>query len=357
MNLRAAVTILFLGCAVLEAQTLSVPPPPADATTNAPADAATATTETNVNPMAVIERLADRLDRMEQTAQQNATAAEAEQLKVQLYEAQLKLDRLQSREEDGRSTLTTVLIVVVALAAVCIISLVAFSFYTMRRLTELSEPIVDAIHTSRHPHALPPASPTHAGMLAAFGQPHDAANPQAVVPRNETRLLDAMDRLERKIEEIERAAHHSNNHIDIPSQPASPPFTSPTEVPTAAPVTPPASSSNQNGSRDRMQVDRFVLLLNKGEAHLNLQQFESALQCFEQASMLAPADPVPYVKRGYALEKLGRLEDALGCYDHALQYDVRNSMAYLLKGGVFNRLQRYVEAIECYDRALELKAS
>ncbi len=97
---------------------------------------------------------------------------------------------------------------------------------------------------------------------------------------------------------------------------------------------------------------RVALLLGKGQAHLNLQQADMALKCFNEVLELEPTNAEASVKKGMALEKLGSLDEAIECYDRAIALDNTMTMAYLSKGGVFNRLERYGEALQCYEQAL-----
>lgn len=97
---------------------------------------------------------------------------------------------------------------------------------------------------------------------------------------------------------------------------------------------------------------RTALLLGKGQALLNLQQVDTALDCFDEIIALDPTNAEAFIKKGAALEKLGRLDEAIECYDKAIACDQSLTMAYLCKGGVFNRLERYGEAVQCYEQAL-----
>jgi tetratricopeptide (TPR) repeat protein len=325
------------------AQTPPAPPPTAVVTNQA--------ATTNDAAADLVKHLTERIDGLE--AKSKKDDLEVDRLQTQLVTADARVDRIREAEDASRNTLFSVLYSVIALAAISVIGLVAFCFYTLRRLTQLGEPIFDNFHKP-HYSALPYGA--HAGML-----PHQTVPPQyqeqattAVAHAGETRLLDAVDRLEKKIEEMEKIAHHENNHLTASiHQPAvvpQPPFVN--GAPSQSIATP-----EVDGNRNFRQADRLVLLMNKGEAHTNLGQFDRAVECFEQAILLAPTDPSPVVKKGYAFEKAGKLEEAVQCYDQALNLDPNFSMAYLFKGGVCNRLQRYSEAIDCYDRALAVRSN
>jgi len=111
----------------------------------------------------------------------------------------------------------------------------------------------------------------------------------------------------------------------------------------------PASTAAEDGPAP---ASRATVLLGKGQALLNLDSAEPALQCFEEALSLEPKNAEAFVRRGMALEKLQDWEQALESYDRAIEADQSMTVAYLYRGGVCNRLQRYREALESYEQAL-----
>ncbi|HMF88255.1 MAG TPA: tetratricopeptide repeat protein, partial [Gemmatimonadaceae bacterium] len=94
------------------------------------------------------------------------------------------------------------------------------------------------------------------------------------------------------------------------------------------------------------------LLLGKGQALLNLDQAEQALECFDEILALDPNNTEALLRRGLALERMESWEKALECYDRAIALDGALTVAYLYKGGVCNKLQRHREALESYEHAL-----
>jgi tetratricopeptide (TPR) repeat protein len=181
---------------------------------------------------------------------------------------------------------------------------------------------------------------------------------QVVIPnrveQSTARFLHTIERLEQRINELEDSsetvvlAHptlkkpgesssgNGHNGESAESKPL-------TEEELAA-----ERAKNEKAERDA----RIALLLGKGQAHLNLQQADTALTCFNEVIELDPTNAEAAVKKGMALEKLGSLDEAIDCYDRAIALDHSMTMAYLNKGGVFNRLERYGEALQCYELAL-----
>jgi tetratricopeptide (TPR) repeat protein len=136
-----------------------------------------------------------------------------------------------------------------------------------------------------------------------------------------SRLLGAIERLEKRIQELERSA----------------------PLPAGA-----AAAQIEDGE----SATRLNAILAKGQAFLDANEPERALACFDQALELVPNDAESLVKKGSALEQLKRLEEAIEYYDKAIAADEGMTVAYLHKGAVFNQLERFNEALECYEQAL-----
>ncbi len=158
-----------------------------------------------------------------------------------------------------------------------------------------------------------------------------AAPGRAAVESSNTRLLGAVERLEKRILELEQIAR----------------------APLAEPAVP--SSANKNGAPqgadDREEC--VANLITEGQSLLTANEPQKALECFDVALQLQPKHAEALVKKAGALEKLGRLDDAIVCYDHAIEADGSMTIAYLHKGGLFNRMARYDEALRCYEQALQ----
>jgi tetratricopeptide (TPR) repeat protein len=136
-----------------------------------------------------------------------------------------------------------------------------------------------------------------------------------------TRLLGAIDRLEKRIRDLENTSGVPNG---------------------------PVKAQIENGEPST----NISSLLERGQAFLNSDEPEKALACFEEALKLAPGNAEALVKKGTALEQLKRPEEAIMCYDRAIAANDAMTVAYLHKGAVFNQLERFSEALECYEQAL-----
>ncbi len=248
---------------------------------------------------------------------------------------------------------TLTLICIFGVAALAIMSLmVYFQWQAFLHVAEMS---------TRQTAALPLGDPRLVSAASAVSQL--AAPGRAQVESSNSRLLGAVERLERRIRELE---HETHVPLAEKNQPAEKPAGQPNPaIPAAVAAQPQVAAAPKNGhangtngtpgkSQDTLDREECIAnLFSEGQALLNAGEAEKALECFEGALRLFPRHPEALVKKGTALEKLGRLDEAIVCYDQAIESDNALTVAYLQKGGLFNRLARYDEALKCYERALQ----
>lgn len=154
------------------------------------------------------------------------------------------------------------------------------------------------------------------------------------------RLLAAIERLEKRIQELERVSRPSlndsaaaNNILDL--QPAD---GTPAPVPAVAGAEAAASP--------------IAALLASGQSFLNQGKLDEAIVSFDEVLVADPRNTEALVKKGTALERLRKSKEALECYDRAIAADSSMTIAYLYKGGLYNRMERFSEALACYEQAL-----
>jgi tetratricopeptide (TPR) repeat protein len=147
-------------------------------------------------------------------------------------------------------------------------------------------------------------------------------------------LLSTIDRLERRVQELEGTATTESSEDTLALQPAD------------------ENPRRRNGTGERRPADQVSVLLGKGNVLLSLAKAEEALTCFNDAIGISPNLAEAHLKRGLALERLKRLDDAVEAYDRAITLNKSLTQAYLSKGGIYNLQERYNEALECYERAL-----
>jgi tetratricopeptide (TPR) repeat protein len=196
--------------------------------------------------------------------------------------------------------------------------------------------------------ALAAALPGANGMPAGEGHGVLGAGEAALlgggVARPTAEFLGAIERLEKRIHDMETtthtphalpegAAHAANGQLVLSGMPEN------------------GSAAVSAEAADRAKT--ISLLLGRGQSQLRLDQAEAALASFDEALAIDPAHTDALLKRGAALERLQRWNEAIESYDRAVAADSTMTMAYLHKGGVFNRMERYNEALECYEQALK----
>ena len=150
--------------------------------------------------------------------------------------------------------------------------------------------------------------------LASAGAVHQLAAPgRAAVEISNSRLLDIVGQLEKKILDLESGGRLLS--------------------------APPAKPDS----------------LAEGQAFLDANEAQKALECFEKVLAAQPQNPEALVKKASALEKLDRVDEALACCDRAIAANGAPVTAYLFKGGLLNRLQRYDESLKCYEQAMQAR--
>jgi len=265
---------------------------------------------------------------------QEAAAAAAETAKVfgvrlQGIEQALVLQRAQELEA-MRSSNRAMLIVAGLFAALGLLAMLFMAYFQWRAINRLAE-IAAVLPT---PHMLGPG-PTVAALGAGD------ARAVAVDPAEQAgqRLLGALERLEKRIYQLEHTAPPALHEGSLPDHKASP----------AMPLS--------NGATAAPEDTNITGLMGKGQSLLNLDQAEEALACFDHVLALNPNHPEALVRKGAALERLHKLDEAIACYDRAIAADGSLTLAYLYKGGLFNRMERFGEALECYEQALRTQES
>jgi len=280
-------------------------------------------------------------------ARQDAEAA----AKRQSDEMEARLNRIEQsvsaqREHEIESMQTQhrfTLIIVGVFAGVGFFGMLFFAVFLLRTMNHRTETMI-AQFTG---HAFGPGF-----MPAALGTGDTQVVTVNRAEQSTTRFLNTIERLEKRINELEGTAE-----VVPAAEPPAPKKSvepAPDIIETSEPK--PTTEVDATATRPRSEKDerdaRIALLLGKGQALLNLQQADTALACYDEVIALDSTNPEAFVKKGMALERLGKLDEAIDCYDRAIALDNSMTMAYLNKGGVFNRLERYGEALQCYEQAL-----
>ncbi|PYJ08934.1 MAG: hypothetical protein DME25_00080 [Verrucomicrobia bacterium] len=191
------------------------------------------------------------------------------------------------------------------------------------------------------------------------------------VEQTNVRLFDVVERLEKRIQELEHTSHpplsngpSNSNGPSIKNEAATvPPAANPERSADFSPQQADGQTSPSSANSDSTvaileeeapttEAGRITVLLAKGQSLLNLDKAEDSLACFDEVLAIQANNADALVKKGTALERLRKLDEAIECYDRAIAADSSLTIAYLCKGGLFNRLERFSEALECYEQAL-----
>ncbi len=106
-----------------------------------------------------------------------------------------------------------------------------------------------------------------------------------------------------------------------------------------------------------IQLDPANPLAYYGQAKVfwELQRYEEALAAYDKLARLQPEDPFFHALKGNALYELRQYPEALAAYDQALAIKQDNASWHARRASVLYELRQYVEALHAYDLALALK--
>lgn len=293
---------------------IATPPTPA------PAESPTEAQQALRAYLQLQEQLHQTLLTIEQSRKDTEAAAKqnAETIATRLKLIEQALTVQREREADAaRKSSQFALIVAACLGGIGLLVMLFTAWFLMRTARQFSDLAIASQGALSH---TAPAGLLSDG-LSMRGEAGDFSG---------GKLLGAIERLEKRIYEIEH----------------------PALVPHPAGETATGDHRAGNGKPEDPKTAQVASLLGKGESLLHLDQPENALESFDEVLAIDPMNTEALVKKGAALEKLKRLEDAVQCYDRAIAVDDSMTLAYLYKGGVYNQLERFGEALQCYEKAL-----
>jgi tetratricopeptide (TPR) repeat protein len=238
--------------------------------------------------------------------------AEIMAARLNLIEQTLNAQREQELDSLRRST-RTMLTVVGLITAAGFVAVLFAGFVQVRAMTRLAE----VSEQLRLAFAAPRVGELTVGSSATGHDQIEFAN---------ANLLGTIDRLQKRLEEMESKVPDTHTATNGHKQAAVP-----------------AASA------------QAMTIIGKGQALLNLDKPELALEHFEEALNIDPQNVEAWIKKGAALERLQRIDDAIAAYDHAIATDSSTATAYLFKAGVYNRQKKYAEALQCYEKALSVQ--
>ncbi|MGA3283271.1 MAG: tetratricopeptide repeat protein [Verrucomicrobiota bacterium] len=319
LNLMLVCTCVLSGARVFAAETNPVTPPQSvDAATQAMANG-----YLQIQEQLHATQLAIDNSRRQAEAEA-ATNTAALTARIQALEQTIN-DQRASEIEAARKTQQLALFMAGTFGLIGLGIMLLMVYFQWRVFTQLIK------ISTRQPSAL--ALGNHRALPLVEAANELAAPARTAVESSNARLFGVVERLEKRILELEQSAR----------------------APLAETGTPSSANKNKNGSppdaNDREEC--VANLITEGQSLLSANEPQKALECFEVALQLQPKHAEALIKKAGALEKLGRLDDAVVCYDRAIEADGSMTIAYLHKGGLFNRMARYDEALRCYEQALQ----
>lgn len=229
-----------------------------------------------------------------------------------------RMAELNSMQETVQGNNRLMLMVGGSIAAVGFFVLLATGYLQWRSVNRLAE-VSAQVQGSRL--ALPAAGSASTAQLLGEGE----------TSQSNGRLFGALTQLEKRIKELEHAAHGAAEAKALTT----------------------GTGTNGNGHPELPATAQpESALLARGQTLLEGAQAEEALSCFDEILKTDANHGEALVKKGLALEALQRADEALACYDKAIATNADLTIAFLQKGGLLNRLERYEEALQCYELAL-----
>jgi tetratricopeptide (TPR) repeat protein len=307
------------------------------------------TAATNSAIQASIAQLQEQL-RLTQMAMENAAKNNSELLSARIQSLEQTIAAQHTADlETAQKTQQFTLLFGGLLAVLTLAVLLLMAYFQWRALAQLVE--ISKNHSPSF--SLPGVSSVTTATVSQMAAPGRLA-----VENSNNRLLGTVERLERRIAEMEQAsraqlpAAEKSGPIPptpVPAPPSVPPVETNGHGP--APVVKPTSTATPSPKNLDDREECIANLIAEGQSLLNNNESGKALECFEAALGLHPNHCEALVKKGTALERLGQFDEALACYDLSIKSSA-TTIAYLQKGGLLNRMSRYDDALKCYEFAL-----
>jgi eukaryotic-like serine/threonine-protein kinase len=128
---------------------------------------------------------------------------------------------------------------------------------------------------------------------------------------------------------------------------------SPEEVTTSVPS---SSTSSETQQPDRNAEAQLVMSLNQANTLRQQEQYDQALQAYDQALALKADSVEAHWGRCYSLNRLQRLPEAIAACDAALAINPNDAQALWSKGYALEQQQNYQAALQLYNQAIAQNA-
>lgn len=95
----------------------------------------------------------------------------------------------------------------------------------------------------------------------------------------------------------------------------------------------------------------------QGEELIASRNMEAAIDCFERAIQLNPANEHAWGGKALTLDYLKRYKEALECYDKALECNSNNAITWHNRGLTLASLKMLRESVGSFEKALEINGN
>ena len=110
--------------------------------------------------------------------------------------------------------------------------------------------------------------------------------------------------------------------------------------------------SNESSITD--QAINLEELVKCGEKEASRNNFERALDIFDNAIRINPSFDSAYGDKALVFDKMGELDESLKMYSKALEINPKNSVTWHNRGLTLIKKKRMDEAINCFDKAISI---
>ena len=98
----------------------------------------------------------------------------------------------------------------------------------------------------------------------------------------------------------------------------------------------------------------FDIVFNRGNSHIELGNYQAAIEDYTETIKLDPNDAATYNNRGHSQAELGNYQIAIEDYTKAIKLDPNYTEAYNNRGYSQDELGNHPAAIEDYTKAIKL---